>query len=176
MTKKNDFTVKQVKIRGRLFIVTWKKGRKGIFSIKQKRKGDTVKETKKTISKASKIKKEDMQQVFRVLKAKIYFYSDDTKVGQIRIVIHTANPNKFTPQTMNNILNRAEKYAMSHIHGFDKAMRNFVRKHGFTAREIKRIDIDEFQRTRRKLNTIFVEVAGLGVTRKGINTVGFTLR
>jgi len=172
--RKSKFTIKRIKIRNRYYVAVWSTGRRGFFSMKQYnvKKGVTVSATRKALEPS--IIKHIPATLFRLLKAKIYFYKDGEKVGQLRIVIYTLKPSSWKG-SLNRLLTNAEKKAKKLIRGFDKALSIHVKDTLITATEERVIEHDEFRRTRKRLDSPYVEIGGLGVTKGGIRTVGFYL-
>lgn len=167
-------TIKIITIRKIRYIAVWKKGRRGMFLLRKKKKGVTLKSTRELLKVGLKKEiKELPATVFRIVQALLYFYAEDTKVGQIRLVVHTLKPSKFNSRTMKKLLSTAESIAIKRIPKFKRALQVFVDHKRTTAREERVIEVSEFRRSKADLDTVNVEIAGLGLTHKGRATIRF---
>lgn len=172
---KSPFTVKIFKNHGKSYIGVWRKERRGFYSVIKKDKRHTKAQVIADLRKAETIqtiKEEEPLFLFRVIKAKIYYYNEHDKVGQIRVIVYTYRPDSFNPKVMSKLLIEAEKQAMIRLRGFKEAIKEYVRKVLVTATETRDINFDEYKRSKKKIEKPYVEVAGLGFKYGG---VGFYL-
>ena len=171
---KSKFTVKRITIRGFAYIAVWSKGRRGFFSLRKQNKiKGKVDVTIKDTGEALEPKKKKLPSIiFRITQALIYFYEANTKVGQLRAVVHTFNPKNFSTPVMKKILKAAEKLAIKKIPRFGRNLNRFVRQTRLSAREERPIEVVEFQRSRKTVDKVHIEIAGLGLTR-GSSTIKF---
>lgn len=155
------FTIKRIIIRNTAYIAVWKKGRKGLFGLFRQTKGITVKEVEKILTQKIEQKREEEEDkpVFRITSALIYFYDDDfTRVGRLRLVVFTQNPNSFNTKVMRRLLILGDRIVKK-----NKVVRILGKKNRPLARESKQVDIDEFKRSRQPLGIVFGELAGFGL-------------
>lgn len=168
-----DFTVKRFVRYHKFYIGVWKKRKRGFVTVFRVKKGLTVKKVRSIVEK--EIVKIPSDRIFRILKAFIYFYTTGDKVGQLRAVVYTQNPNMYGYNVMVTILKAGERKAFSHFPKFKRNYVKYVKETVVKASEMREINKDEFKNTGKQLDRPFIEVAGVGITRGGIRTVGFYL-
>lgn len=166
-------TKKTVSSKGKSFYQVRKKGKKGVYKVIPKSKGMTKKKLDKQLNKrVTKKKKSEIKTFYRVLQAKIYKYDDERKMGQIRVWVFTHNPKKYSSKKMREILRRAEIH-VARVNATFRANLSLVNRIGYTAREVRQIESREARR--RSIDSINIEVAGMGLSRGGIQAINFII-
>ena len=156
-----SFTIKRIIIRHRAYIAVWQKGRRGLFGLFRQQKGINKKEVERILNKKITKIEELPITVFRVTAVLVYFYDDFTRVGRLRLVVFTTNPNKFNTRVMRRLLILGDKMVRK-----NNVVVKLAKKSRPMAREEKVVDPDEFRRSRQPLDVVFGELAGFGLRQQ----------